>query len=442
MLEVLSATPTGARRLRTRQATRTTGALACAALLGLGATAIVAAPAAADVDEEGYTVLFDGSQESFDDWEYAGVGGFQLEDDGTITSIAGAQGGFGTLWYPEEFGDFSLKLEFRDDAPGDADVRGNSGVQVRFPALDELQEGCNTNDLAWMAVTCGHEIQINDSPDGGGNDPRKTGSVYGFADIGLDRANPTPKGEWNELEIRVVGQNYTVIRNGEVINEFENVPGLPFPGRPDDPGSSARGPVGHIGLQAHGADRDVVSFRDVRIKELPRSAGDVDVHVTIDEWEEPGHLALSVGGAVALLTEDGSDPLVRQFSGGLPTVTVTDTRSAQEIPDGAAWYVLGSATDFVSSDGETSIGVEHLGWVPELVEAGGSGLVTAGDPVVSVVDDPQSPGLVDQELMGATTSANVVQDRTWSAAAEMLLRTPSTVTPGSYTSTLTLSLFE
>src|SRR5690606_126789 len=158
----------------------------------------------------------------------------------------------------------------------------------------------------------------NDSPDGGGNDPRKTGSVYGFADIGLDRANPTPKGEWNELEIRVVGQNYTVIRNGEVINEFENVPGLPFPGRPAAPGSSARGPVGHIGLQAHGADRDVVSFRDVRIKELPRSAGDVDVHVTIDEWEEPGHLALSVGGAVALLTEDGSDPLVRQFSGGLP----------------------------------------------------------------------------------------------------------------------------
>ncbi|MEE6281927.1 3-keto-disaccharide hydrolase [Georgenia sp. MJ170] len=417
-------------------------ALACAALLSLGATAIVAAPAAAEVDEEGYTVLFDGTQESFENWEYAGVGGFQLEDDGSVSSIAGAQGGFGTLWYPEEFGDFSLKLEFRDDAPGDANVRGNSGVQVRFPALDELVDGCNTNDLAWMAVTCGHEIQINDSAEAAGNDPRKTGSIYGFADIGLDEANATAKGEWNEFEVRVVGQQYTVIRNGVVINEFENVPGLPFPGRPDDPGSSARGPVGHIGLQAHGANQDVVSFRDVRIKELPRSAGDVDVHVDIDELEGPGHLALSVDGSTMLLAEDGSDPLVRQFAGGLPTVTVTDTRSVEEIPDGTAWYVLGSATAFLGSDGETSIGVDHLGWVPELVEAGESGLVTAGDPVVSVVDAPQSPGLVDQELLGTSASADVVEEGEWSADAELLLRTPSTVAPGSYTSTLTLSLFE
>lgn len=102
-------------------------------------------------------------------------------------------------------------VEFRDDAPGDG--RANSGVQVRFPALSGPVEGCPTtfdgaekNNLSWIAVSCGHEVQTNDSPEGGSNDPRKTGSVYGFADIGLDRAMPTPKGTWNTYEVRVVGQ--------------------------------------------------------------------------------------------------------------------------------------------------------------------------------------------------------------------------------------------
>ena len=222
----------------------------------------------------GYEWLFDGTAESFEDWAYAGQGGFDLRPDGTITSRVGSTGGFGTLWYtPQEFGDFSLRLQFRDDAPGTA--RANSGVQVRFPALWGPVAGCpttfngaETGNLSWIAVNCGHEVQINDSPETAGNDPRKTGSVYGFADLTLAEARPTPKGVWNDLEVRVVGQHYTVIRNGVVINEFENLPGLPFPGRPNDPDSSSRGLVGHVGLQAHGSAPDVVSFRNVRVRPL------------------------------------------------------------------------------------------------------------------------------------------------------------------------------
>ena len=59
-----------------------------------------------------------------------------------------------------------------------------------------------------------------------------------------------------------------MIRNGAVINEYENVPGVPFPGRPDDPGSSGRGLVGYVGLQAHGAPTDVVSFRNIRVRDI------------------------------------------------------------------------------------------------------------------------------------------------------------------------------
>jgi hypothetical protein len=222
----------------------------------------------------GYEWLFDGSVSSFADWAYAGDGGFDLLPDGTLRSRVGPDGGFGTFWYtPEQFGDFSLRLQFRDDAPGD--LRGNSGVQVRFPALWEPVDGCpttfngnETGNLSWIAVNCGHEVQINDSPETGSNDPRKTGSIYGFADLTLAEAMPTPKGVWNDLEVRVVGQHYTVIRNGVVINEFENLPGLPFPGRPNDPDSSSRGLVGHVGLQAHGSAPDIVSYRNVRIRQL------------------------------------------------------------------------------------------------------------------------------------------------------------------------------
>ena len=53
-----------------------------------------------------------------------------------------------------------------------------------------------------------------------------------------------------------------------MINEFENLPDAPFPGRPDDPPSKARGLVGYVGLQSHGGANDVVSFRNVRIKDL------------------------------------------------------------------------------------------------------------------------------------------------------------------------------
>ncbi|WP_336922417.1 3-keto-disaccharide hydrolase [Aquipuribacter sp. SD81] len=234
------------------------------------AGALRSAAARSDVGRvAGYEVLFDGTAESLEGWDYAGDGGFELVD-GLLRS---QPGGFGTLWYAEEeYGDFSLRLQFRDDAPGGPDVRANSGVQVRFPALDGPVEGCpttfngaETNNLSWIAVNCGHEVQVNDSPDG---DPRKTGSIYGFADLTLEEANPTPKGVWNDLEIRVVDQHYTVIRNGVVINSYENVPGVPFPDRPDDPDSSSRGLVGHVGLQAHGSAPDVVSFRDVRIREL------------------------------------------------------------------------------------------------------------------------------------------------------------------------------
>jgi hypothetical protein len=169
----------------------------------------------------------------------------------------------------------------------------------------------------------------------------------------------------------------------------------------------------------------------------------VDVSVTIDPVTEPGVLAMTVSGdSTSLVEGTSSDPTVREFGGQLPTVTVTDTRTADEIPEGAYWYVIGTATDFVGDSGQPPISAGHLGWTPTLDDPDGTGAVAPGDTVDTVLDSPpNNVGLVGQELLAmALTSEEAVGS--WDATASLLLKVPSTVAPGGYASTLTLSLFE
>ncbi|MFJ4036090.1 ThuA domain-containing protein [Streptomyces griseoluteus] len=183
--------------------------------------------------ENGYRRLFDGT--SLEGWRQAGPGSFTLSADGTLTS----SGGMGLLWYAASgFSSYSLKLDWK--ITGD----GNSGVFVGFPPSDD----------PWSAVDNGYEVQIDatDVPE------KTTGSVYGFqsADLAARDRALNPPGEWNTYEIRVEGERLRIWLNGVPVNDFTNT----------DPARSLRD--GHIGIQNHGAD-DQVSFRDVRIKELP-----------------------------------------------------------------------------------------------------------------------------------------------------------------------------
>ncbi|MGC9537242.1 OmpL47-type beta-barrel domain-containing protein [Streptomyces sp. UG1] len=210
---------------------------------------------------EGYRTILDGSAASFAKWQQVGGGSFAPNGDGSITSGT-TKDGLGMLWFPErKYGDFSLKLQWRDDAPGTGNA--NSGVFVRFPWVHDHPEEPRPE---WAAIKYGHEVQVLDRPDG---DMYKTGSVYGFDRVGLAGAGVTQKGTWNDYEIRVVDQHYSVYRNGVLINEFDNTGGQDFvPPRSDDPGTDGRRfASGYIGLQVHGTT-DVVSYRDIRIKEL------------------------------------------------------------------------------------------------------------------------------------------------------------------------------
>jgi hypothetical protein len=177
------------------------------------------------------------------------------------------------LWYSQQqFANYSVKLQFRDMAPDG--FRANSGVFTRFPdprtPLDQRPPGsCGTvgsarTSPAWVAIYCGQEIQIYDGDTG---EPQKTGSVYNFDPLPLAQAGVTPKGQWNNYEIRVVGQHYTIIRNGVVINEFDNTPGKQSSRAGDPPTDLRQFASGFLGLQNH-SDNDLIEFRNIRVRSL------------------------------------------------------------------------------------------------------------------------------------------------------------------------------
>ncbi|MGH3881454.1 MAG: ThuA domain-containing protein [Actinophytocola sp.] len=217
----------------------------------------------------GYDAIYDGTTQSLYGWSQAPSGSFSIQPDGSLR----AAGGLGMLWYAKKaFGDFSLKMEFKDIAP--EGHRANSGVFVRFPdvrtPLDQRPPGsCGTvgnarDSAAWVAIYCGQEVQLYDGETG---EPQKTGSIYNFDQVGLEDAGATPKGVWNTYEIKVVGQHYTIIRNGVVINEFDNTPGQES-SRPGDPPTDLRQfASGYVGLQNH-SDNDLIEFRNIRVRLL------------------------------------------------------------------------------------------------------------------------------------------------------------------------------
>jgi hypothetical protein len=162
-------------------------------------------------------------------WRMAGKGNFTVEDGALVT-----HGGMGMLWYEgRKFADFTLQVEWKA-----ADKCNNSGVFVRFP---------EKSDDPWHAVNKGYEIQIDDCDKKGLM--FQTGSIYSFHPV--TKVASKPAGEWNLFEISVVGQRYTVVLNGEKVNEFEGT----------------RGNDGYVGLQNHDLISRI-SFRRVRVKEI------------------------------------------------------------------------------------------------------------------------------------------------------------------------------
>jgi len=199
--------------------------------------------------DPGFKLLFDGA--STDRWRMSKITnqpgrdnpGTFLVVDRSLESLPGND--LGLFWCIEPTPpNFVLKLEWlrwRDD--------DNSGVFLRFP--DPNSKGYN--NTAYVAINFGFEIQIDQLARDDGAAIHKTGAIYGFAGPNDPDHLPVKQpGEWNEFEVHVQGQTYTVFLNGSKITEYVN----------PDPN---RGTGNFIGLQTHTGR---VAFRKIQVREL------------------------------------------------------------------------------------------------------------------------------------------------------------------------------
>jgi len=201
--------------------------------------------------DPGFTALFDGITTA--NWRMAGRGSFIAVDD-ALEAIPGDD--IGLFWCTNPTPpNFILKLEWLRTSNDD-----NSGVLVRFPNPDS-KGYLNT---AYVGVHFGFEVQIDElgAPDGA--DLHKTGAIYNEPNQAFALRPARPVGQWNQYEIRVQDQTYTVFLNGNQVTSFtfHGDPNRPDRGLPSTPNAPR-----FIGLQAHpGAGR--VMFRNLQLQPL------------------------------------------------------------------------------------------------------------------------------------------------------------------------------
>lgn len=225
--------------------------------------------------QPGFKSLFDGTEATYNTWQTVGQGLFELID-GAIVVRTGND--LGLFYYPQGFGDFVLRLQFRLDRIDD-----NSGIFVRFrnPRLAVPRRSDPTiSDLyinqPFVAVDTGFEIQIDElargnqstnPPEPDGMDKKRTGAIYdipttpGGIQQHFQRGPALQPGQWNDYEIAVkksgAGDVYTVSLNGQQTTTYTNTDGYRGKSAALDPTS------GFIGLQSHSGR---VAFRNIRIK--------------------------------------------------------------------------------------------------------------------------------------------------------------------------------
>jgi choline dehydrogenase-like flavoprotein len=211
----------------------------------------------------GFIWLFDGSQASLANWQQAGPGGFDYDPNEQVTT-ARPGNDIGLLFYTVKgFSNFTLRLQFRLDSRTD-----NSGVFVRFrdprqgppPGLVDPRIAGNP---ALLAVDTGFEIQIDEAAQPDQLDKHRTGAVYSIdpgpapGQQAYARGSALQPGEWNDYELQVAGDTYTVLLNGSQTTSFTNTDaqrGVP---------ASQDANSGFIGLQTH---TGAVAFRAIQIK--------------------------------------------------------------------------------------------------------------------------------------------------------------------------------
>jgi hypothetical protein len=178
--------------------------------------------------DDDFNVILDESRT--DNWKHVGSGAMEVRD-GVATTVSPKNGHGGIYGYEKKpFGDFDLKLEFKIDTE-----TSNSGIFVRMPDPANGYEA---------AVKEAYEIDICGA---------RTGTIlFNHRRARTTVSVPLHPGKWNECEVIVMGQHFTVKLRGQQVIEYT--------------GSHALS--GYIGLQTLKGEGEV-HFRNVRIKDLP-----------------------------------------------------------------------------------------------------------------------------------------------------------------------------
>ncbi len=218
-----------------------------AAALASGAAAVAPDNTLSDAEKgQGRKLLFDGR--SLAGWLVTGNKEGWAIEEGAVACLA--RGG-GYLYTAEQFGDFTLALDYK------VDKGVNSGVFIRWA---DLKDPVNT----------GMEVQVLDSY---GRDRPGRHDDAAIDDLVAPSKNKSrPAGEWNRAEITCRGPQITVALNGEKVTEMDLDRWTTAGQNPDGSRNKFRAALkdfarkGHIGLQDHGGR---VWFKNVKVRALP-----------------------------------------------------------------------------------------------------------------------------------------------------------------------------
>jgi Domain of Unknown Function (DUF1080) len=178
--------------------------------------------------------LFDGR--TFNNWTNRGQANFTIEE-GVIVGKTG-KGGHGWLCTTKTYGDFILELEVNIKS-------GNSGVQIRSHIDDKDK-------------MVGYQIEVDPSARAWSGGLYEQGRRGWLQDLkNNDAARKAFKvGEWNK---------YRIVCQGDSIKSWVN--GVPCTDYHDSMDKD-----GVIALQVHAGKNIEVSFRNIRLQELPAAA--------------------------------------------------------------------------------------------------------------------------------------------------------------------------
>ena len=195
---------------------------------------LAGAALAAGADEKDFKLLFNGKD--LTGWKLRNPNGnksWSVLPDGVLKNTVTKEAHGTDLVTDQKFWNFTVRYEYM--TPDDS----NSGFYLRGR----------------------HEILILGDHKEGKASPTCNGSIYNFK--APDKFVTKPAGEWQTAEATIIGNRITVIMNGVKIHDnvvCDRATGSEIDNKVNEPGP--------IFLQG---DHGTVSFRNIRIKELPKN---------------------------------------------------------------------------------------------------------------------------------------------------------------------------